>query len=97
MPAFVMRGLAQLGARVPQSVERPFHVALISGSVLDQRNNRERCDEDLTGEFGFHTGFGRHLRMRREFALGKKIESRKPTTQVFANQARPRETLSLTT
>ena len=54
MPAFVMRGLIQLGARTPQSVECPFHVTLISGSVLDQRNNRERCDENLTGEIRFH-------------------------------------------
>jgi hypothetical protein len=57
MPAFVMRGFVQLGARIPQSVERPFHVTLISGSVLDQRHNRERSDEDLTGEFRFHTEF----------------------------------------
>jgi hypothetical protein len=52
--AFVMRGLAQLGARIPQSVERPFHVTLISGSALNQRNNRQRCDQDLVGECGFH-------------------------------------------
>jgi hypothetical protein len=54
MPSLVMRGLAQLGAGVPQSLERPFHVTLISGSVLNQRNNRERWGENLKGESGFH-------------------------------------------